>query len=73
MPLLGCNWHEGLPLEDHVWFRQFEEQAPVMKFFLEPVVLTINYGEHDRLFLAGLRCSHRSHTDGGHRFQQRRC
>ena len=19
MPFLGCNWHEGLPEEDHVW------------------------------------------------------
>jgi hypothetical protein len=22
MPFLGCNWHEGLPEEDHVWFQQ---------------------------------------------------
>lgn len=43
-PLLGCNWHAGLPLEDHEWFKQFDDQgAPAFRFFLEPVVLTINY------------------------------
>eukprot|EP01051_Picozoa_sp_SAG22_P019666 SAG22_NODE_3704_length_1566_cov_1.912065_3_plen_223_part_00 len=27
MPFLGCNWHAGLPEEDHVWFQQFEDQV----------------------------------------------
>eukprot|EP01052_Picozoa_sp_SAG31_P022366 SAG31_NODE_1776_length_7300_cov_10.281905_2_plen_185_part_00 len=58
MPFLGCNWHEGLPEEDHAWFRQFEDQVPVMRFFLEPIILTINYAVevlgYERIVMMGL-------------------
>jgi hypothetical protein len=44
---------------DHQWFAQFEMQgAPIMRFFLEPVVRTINYAlntlGYKRIVMAGL-------------------
>lgn len=43
MPLYGPNSQQGLP-ESHQWFEQWQEKGtPTIKFFLEPVVLTISY------------------------------
>eukprot|EP01104_Vermistella_antarctica_P006659 TRINITY_DN17368_c0_g1_i1.p1 TRINITY_DN17368_c0_g1~~TRINITY_DN17368_c0_g1_i1.p1 ORF type:complete len:476 (-),score=31.85 TRINITY_DN17368_c0_g1_i1:258-1547(-) len=43
MPLHMCNYINGTNC-DHQWFEQFREQGvSTMRFFLEPVVLTINY------------------------------
>lgn len=43
MPLLGPNRQQGLP-ERHKWFEQWQDKGtPTIKFFLEPVVLTISY------------------------------
>ena len=43
MPLLGPNRQQGLP-ESHQWFEQWQDRGtPTIKFFLEPVVLTISF------------------------------
>lgn len=61
MPLLGCNAVPDLPYDlvgGHNWFQKFDDDAPVMRFFLEPIILTINYAiEHlgyDNVVMAGL-------------------
>lgn len=42
MPLFGPNRQRGLP-ESHSWFEQWQARGvPTIKFYLEPVVLTIN-------------------------------
>lgn len=63
MPLLGCNWNAGhMPAgatpEDHIWFKQWDDKGlPAHKFFVEPVVLSINYAlslGYKRIVMTGL-------------------
>jgi hypothetical protein len=45
MPLIGCNMHPGVP-HGHQWFQQWEARGVhTMRYFIEPVVLAINYAE----------------------------
>jgi len=56
MPLFGPNMQQGLPV-DHGWFEQWQDKGtPTIKFFLQPVILTINYALHagyDRVVMIG--------------------
>jgi hypothetical protein len=57
MPLIGCNAHPGVP-SSHAWFEQWEEQGVhTMQYFIEPVVLAINYAQtlgYEKFILLGL-------------------
>lgn len=57
MPLYQCNYQEGIGC-DHEYFTQFDrEGALVFRFFLEPVVLAINYAMelgYKQVVMAGL-------------------
>jgi len=59
MPLLGCNDapQYGSP-KKHAWFRQWEERGEAtMRFFVEPVVLAVNYAValgYEHIVLLGL-------------------
>lgn len=45
MPFRDCNDDPYGP-HDHAWFKQFADQGvPWMRFFIEPVILTINYAK----------------------------
>eukprot|EP00462_Mataza_sp_D1_P007473 CAMPEP_0175119978 /NCGR_PEP_ID=MMETSP0087-20121206/366_1 /TAXON_ID=136419 /ORGANISM="Unknown Unknown, Strain D1" /LENGTH=395 /DNA_ID=CAMNT_0016401375 /DNA_START=163 /DNA_END=1350 /DNA_ORIENTATION=+ len=64
MPLHGCNAEDPLHPMSHSWFEQFagpdgasSDTFPFMRFFLEPVWLTINYAQslgYKRIVMAGL-------------------
>lgn len=58
MPLFMCNYVESMRC-DHSFFKEFEEAgAPTMRFFLEPVVLAVNFAlgklGYKRVFMTGL-------------------
>ena len=59
MPLYGCNAETpyGQPY-NHFWFEQWERKGDyVMRFFIEPIILTINYAVslgYKHIFLSGL-------------------
>lgn len=57
MPLHQCNYVKESGC-NHEWFAQFEKQGvKTMRFFLEPVVLTINYARslgYKRIIMMGL-------------------
>ena len=45
MPLIGCNQHPNVT-HSHEWFQQWEDRGVhTMQYFIEPVVLAINYAE----------------------------
>eukprot|EP00913_Durusdinium_trenchii_P028733 g26948.t1 len=59
MPFRDCNTQQEQPFSGHAWFEHFEkQQVPWLRFFLEPVIKTINYAMntlgYERILMAGL-------------------
>ena len=64
MPFHGCNAQDPLHPISHQWFAQFagkdginSDAFPFMRFFVEPVWLTINYAKsigYENIVMAGL-------------------
>ena len=64
MPFHGCNAKDPLHPKSHEWFAQFagkdginSDSFPFMRFFIEPVWLTINYAKsigYEKIVMAGL-------------------
>jgi len=59
MPFVDCNIIKDQPLSRHGWFQAFEEKnIPWVRFFLEPVIKTINFAKnhlgYERIVMAGL-------------------